>query len=169
MVILRELMSFLRGRDRVAVICLGNVLMGDDGAALELCKLLRGEVKGCDIYEAYQAPEAILPSITGRPYSHVIIVDAADMGLRPGEVRVIKEKEVINEGTLVTTHYLPLPSIINLLKESGKEVLVVGIQPKEIKLGGRVSGEVLKGVESLARTLRKALSLTYNNGKEGWG
>ena len=57
-----------------------------------------------------------------------MIVDAADLGARPGTVALLEKDQV--RATLLTTHSLPLSVIMEFLeKDTGAQTLLVGIQP----------------------------------------
>ena len=157
---------FLKGSGKVAVVGMGNPLMRDDGAGILACKLLANHGLNLDVYEARQAPEAVLPLITKGPYTHVILIDAAEMGLKPGEVGIVDPESELAQ-PLLTTHYFPLHALTDTLKRAGKEVLVIGIQPKEVRIGIGLSHEVIEGVRALVEDLRKALSLSDESPKTG--
>ena len=57
-----------------------------------------------------------------------MIVDATDMGLNPGEIRLI-DPDDLAEMFMMTTHNMPLNYLIDQLKEDVGEVIFVGIQP----------------------------------------
>jgi len=59
---------------------------------------------------------------------HVLLLDAADMGARPGTVAIVKAGEV--QASLLSTHALPLSVVMEFLaKDTKAAVTLVGIQP----------------------------------------
>jgi hydrogenase 3 maturation protease len=69
---------------------------------------------------------------------HLVLVDAADMNLLPGEIRRIPKKKI---STLhISTHALPLSLLMTHLQDTIKKIVLVGIQPK--KITGGLSCEV---------------------------
>jgi hydrogenase 3 maturation protease len=55
-------------------------------------------------------------------------VDATDMSLDAGEIRIV-DPDDIAEMFLMTTHNMPLNYLIDQLKEDAGEVIFLGIQP----------------------------------------
>jgi len=64
----------------------------------------------------------------------LIIIDAADMGLKPGKIRIVP-KEKIGVMT-ISTHGIPTSVLMNYLEKYVKEVILIGIQPQNM------SGEI---------------------------
>ena len=63
---------------------------------------------------------------TGR--DHVLFLDAADMGARPGTIAVIEPERI--PVSLVSTHVLPLSVVMDYVeRETGAGVTLLGIQP----------------------------------------
>lgn len=58
----------------------------------------------------------------------VVVVDATDMGLNPGEIRVVDPHDIA-EMFIVSTHTMPLTFLIDSLKDDVPEVTFIGIQP----------------------------------------
>ncbi|WP_320751728.1 hydrogenase maturation peptidase HycI, partial [Enterobacter roggenkampii] len=58
----------------------------------------------------------------------LLIVDATDMGLNPGEIRLI-DPDDIAEMFMMTTHNMPLNYLVDQIKDDVGEVLFLGIQP----------------------------------------
>ncbi|MHA1616865.1 MAG: hydrogenase maturation protease [Candidatus Njordarchaeales archaeon] len=153
------LKTFLTGATKVAIMCLGNELLGDDAAGLIVCNILLRKIssKKLLVFLAQSSPEAYLfKIIENDQISHVIIVDAVDAGLRPGEIAIVRPEDFSEE--TVSTHRISLSLITNLLKSHGKKILILGIQPKYVVLGEKRSEEVLKAVKKLASDLVECLS-----------
>jgi hydrogenase 3 maturation protease len=88
----------------------------------------------------------------------VLIVDAADMALAPGEIRLIDE-DCVADHFLVTTHAIPLNFLIASLRETVPEIVFLGIQPKDIVFLGPVSAEIRQAVETLHEALVQGVAL----------
>ena len=87
------------------VITVGNRLRSDDGVAPYIAECAKRPKNGIIILDAGERPEDILwKAIEVRPES-VVIIDAADFGGEPGEVRAIPE-EFIPENP-ISTHRFP--------------------------------------------------------------
>jgi hydrogenase 3 maturation protease len=79
------------------------------------------------VIDGGSAPENDIVAIRERP-ERLLIVDATDMGLNPGEIRVI-DPDDIAEMFMMTTHNMPLNYLVDQLKEDVGEVIFLGIQP----------------------------------------
>ncbi|PKK81146.1 MAG: hydrogenase 3 maturation endopeptidase HyCI, partial [Thermoplasmata archaeon HGW-Thermoplasmata-2] len=85
----------------------------------------------------------------------VVLVDAANMGTAPGEIRRIPKEKI---GVLcLTTHNLPLSFLVEYLEEivGAGNVHLIGIQPSDIRMGAPMSKEVESAVENLVKMLKE--------------
>ncbi len=69
-----------------------------------------------DGYQWGSAPENVSYQIRALQPQCVVIVDAADIGLKPGEIRVI-DPDYIAEMFIMSTHNMPLNFLIDQLKD----------------------------------------------------
>ena len=91
----------------------------------------------------------------------MIIIDAADLGLKPGEIKIMDPAEI--GGITFCTHSLPLNVMTDYLLDSFKfKITVIGIQPETLVVGAQPSKQILKTVDSLAKTLIHLLSNATN-------
>jgi hydrogenase 3 maturation protease len=131
----------------------GNSLRGDDGAGPLLAELLETEpARDWQVIDGGAAPENHIHQVRALSPERVLIVDAADMNLPPGEVRLVEE-DCVADHFLLTTHAIPLNFLIRSLKETIGEIVFLGIQPKDIAFCGPLSPEVRRAVETLHRKL----------------
>ncbi len=154
----------LREAERVAVIGVGSSLRGDDGAGPYLVgclQKLRPRPHGMRGFNAGTAPENLTGEISeflrrARVGSRcAILVDAADLGLRPGAVRLLTPASVAGES--FSTHGLPLSILARYLAEAaGCEVNLLAIQPAALDFGAPLSPAVASGAERLALRLWRA-------------
>ena len=94
------------------LLCVGNSMMGDDGAGPLLAEMCAANPAGqWVVIDGGSAP-----------------VDATDMGLNPGDIRII-DPDDIAEMFMMTTHNMPLNYLVDQLKEDVGEVIFLGIQP----------------------------------------
>jgi hydrogenase 3 maturation protease len=85
----------------------------------------------------------------------ILVVDAADMDIAPGEFRLISD-EKLDDPFLMTTHTLPLSYLIQSLRESTAKVELLGIQPDVVAFGFPVSMDVEQAVEDVYENLKQA-------------
>ena len=133
---------------RVCVVGIGNRLAGDDGAGSVLAEQLAGRVAG-RVVDAGIAPENHLePVVRGRPGT-ILLVDAVDFGDAPGSVRVLDPGALAGGG--LSTHATSLALIHDYLAaRSTARIVLVGIQPGQLRLGTTLSAEVARAVATLA-------------------
>lgn len=136
------------------VFTVGNDMRADDGAGPLLAALLaENPVPGWEAVDGGAAPENCTHRVRALEPARVLVVDAADMGLAPGTVRVIGEDRVASH-FLITTHAIPLNFLIASLRETIPEIAFLGIQPRDTTFLAPMTPEVRKGVEAIHRALR---------------
>jgi len=137
------------------VVTVGNGMMGDDAAGPLLAeKLKQTPVAGWETLNGGSAPENSLFLIREMAPEQVLIVDAADMDLAPGEIRLIGD-ERIEDPFLMTTHSLPLSYLMQALREFVPKVDLLGIQPDVVAFGYPVSASVKLAVDRVYECLEQ--------------
>lgn len=138
------------------VVTVGNMMMGDDAAGPLLAQALLGSpVDGWEVLDGGSAPENCLHRVRELAPEQILVVDAADMDLSPGEVRLIDDDK-LDDPFLMTTHTLPLSYLIQSLRESTPKVDLLGIQPQVVAFGYPVSPEVKQAVRQVHECLQQA-------------
>lgn len=111
------------------VLTVGNSMMGDDGAGPLLAELMEANpIDGWIVINGGSAPENVSYQVRELQPQCVVIVDAADIGLNPGEIRVI-DPDYIAEMFIMSTHNMPLNFLIDQLKDDIPDITFLGIQP----------------------------------------
>lgn len=131
------------------LIGIGNRLQGDDFIGSWVARNFKAD--GWMSLDCETAPENFTSKIRKLSPDRIIIVDAAEMGLKPGEIRVIDERSI--DQFTVSSHSLPLSIFVRYLKEFVKDVVIIGIQPK--RLEGTLSEEVKRAGEKLIKILKE--------------
>jgi hydrogenase 3 maturation protease len=104
-------------------------MMGDDGAGPLLAEMCAANPAGqWVVIDGGSAPENDIVAIRELRPERLLIVDATDMGLNPGDIRII-DPDDIAEMFMMTTHNMPLNYLVDQLKEDVGEVIFLGIQP----------------------------------------
>ena len=148
---LKELSERLEGR-RFGVIGVGNVMKGDDGAGPAVVAELSSLRFPLPLVDATEVPENYAGWVPKQNLEAVVFVDAVDFGGRPGECRVIPLEKLMVSAS--NTHRLSLHYTILYLRDEWEgDAILVGVQPKGIKLGDGLSEEVSAAVGELARGL----------------
>jgi len=140
------------------VIGIGNPLRGDDGVGPEVIARIDSGFRP-DGVETIDAGEAGL-GLVGlmEDASRVVLVDAAEMGLPPGEFRVFGLDEVLlSEDTSgCSIHSARAGTAVKMASALGclpDEVTVVGVQPREMGWGTGLSPEVASAVPRVVKAV----------------
>jgi hydrogenase 3 maturation protease len=136
------------------VFTVGNEMMGDDAAGPLLARMIeRAPLDRWDLLDGGAAPENYLWRIREMAPEYVLVVDATDMDLAPGEIRLISA-EKIEDPFLMSTHTLPLSYLMQSLQEFVPKVEMLGIQPQMIAFGFPVFAEVREAVRRIYEELK---------------
>lgn len=146
-----------RIRGKVAIVGIGNIIRGDDCLGPKLIEILKARQLKAGLFDCGTAPENYIFPILTSACDTVVLVDAADLNLAPGAIRIFAIEEISNVS--FSTHN-PSPRLFTDLLKTGKEdinIFVISVQPKSAKLGEPLSAEVLKGLDILADALSEIL------------
>ncbi len=136
------------------ILTVGNSLMGDDGAGPLLASLLqRSPAPGWQVIDGGSVPENVVHRVRAMAPQRVLVVDATDMELEPGEIRLIDDRS-IDEQFIMTTHDLPLSYLMAALRESVPNVRLLGIQPAVVAFGLPLSAAVERAVGDIHTALK---------------
>ncbi len=150
-------------KGRTLVLGLGNPLRGDDGAGVAVARILKkkGLPPGVDVMEGEMDGLSFLEK--AERYEKVIVVDAADMNLEPGEWRAFDLRPDLLKGDFgASTHQFGLGEALQLAETLGWKlppIRVYGIQPGWVGFTGklRLSGAVSRAVRAVAEAVRQEL------------
>lgn len=135
------------------VFCVGSVLRGDDAAGPLLAKKLDDfPVEGWSAVDGGQTPENDLGYLRRLAPNRLLLVDAAAMGLTPGDIRRLKMQDVAIQ-SLITTHTLPITYLLAELEEMCNEVVFLGVQPAGTEFFDPVHPRVLAAVEHIYQNI----------------
>ena len=154
-----QLARDLEGVRQLAVLGIGNELYLDDGAGVVLARELSRSGITPDRLQAFEAgpaPENFTGALRKTNPSHVLMVDAANLGFAPGAIRVIDSAEITGAG--FSTHTLPLKILANFMEREGYRVVIIGIQPKEVFFGDGLSPEVAGAVNQITQFVIQILT-----------
>ena len=127
----------------------GNSLLSDDGAGIYVAESFKKE--GWISYNCGTAPENFTSIVRREKPELLLIVDAARMGLSPGEFRQIPEDKISDVS--FGTHQLPLSQLTEYLKEFAEKIIIVGIEPKIIDYAEELSPEVFEACKKLLKLI----------------
>ena len=147
----------LGGARRVAVLGCGSVLLGDDAAGMVVAERLEGICENLRAFCGSTAPENFSGEIKRFRPDALLVVDAADMGRRPGEAALIPVDQI--DGVSFSTHMLPLKIMLEYLRrEIGCSVSLLGIQSADITFGTDMTPAVSAAVDEVTAALKELMS-----------
>jgi len=138
-------------KKNLAVIAVGNELMGDDGIGPAILNALSGESlpEGVDLIDGGTGGMSLLHVI--KDYNRVIFIDSGDFGGVPGEIRVFTPKDVhsIKKMCRYSLHEVDLAEIIHISQKIGEApgiMVIVAVQPRRIEINTSLSPEIIDAV-----------------------
>jgi hydrogenase 3 maturation protease len=155
----QELLSWLGEARGIAVVGIGNPLRKDDSVGDYVAKRLSESLHSDSvrIFECETTPENYLGDIEKAKSSHVIIVDAAEIGLPPGTCILSEISDV--RGLAVSSHNIPLSFFGEYLKKTiGAKVVLLAIQPEKVEFGEGLTTRVREAADEVTKILLKVLS-----------
>jgi hydrogenase maturation protease len=146
---------------RVLVMGVGNTLLQDDGVGIHITEKLRtesAEYPEVDFVDGGTIGLSLLPQIEDA--DAVIIVDAAEIGERPGTVRVFRNREIDQQlsGKKRTVHEVAVADLMAAAELRGRsptERALVAIQPSSIEWGLELTPDVQAAVPLACDAIRQ--------------
>ena len=139
-------------KGKVVIVGIGHPLRGDDALGPSLVKRLDGHLDALCI-DAGSAPENYLGKIIKASPDVILFIDAVDFNKEPGFYKILEQEEILKTG--FTTHDLSPKMLIEYLStETKAKMYLLGIQPKDLELGGQISLPVQEALGELERLLR---------------
>lgn len=130
---------------------IGNTLRGDDGAGSFVAQHFQH--RHWIVIDGKSAPENFTSIFKNSHPKLLIIVDAAEMNLAAGSIRLIPLDKVVN--LQLSTHSISLSYLIQYLTPYCQEIILIGIQPLSTRIGESLSEPVLKACYLLIDLLKK--------------
>jgi hydrogenase 3 maturation protease len=159
----KELGKWLSGAQRVVIAGIGNPIRMDDYVGVKIIEDLRGRVSDAVLLiECETVPESHLQQIIDFNPTHVLLIDAAVLGLKPGESRLINSNQLADFPAF-STHMLPLRIFCEYLKKTIEaKIALLLIEPKNIDFGEELSLEISNSTKNIAYALSKILHPNSN-------
>jgi hydrogenase 3 maturation protease len=154
-----ELKQWLHGAKKTVIAGIGNPIRGDDYVGLKIVEDMHGKVrKNTRLLECETVPESFLLDIEEFNPSHVLLVDAALLGLNPGEARLVEAEKIVDFSP-ITTHVLPIRVFCQYITQvSGAKIAFLLIQPKCTEFSEGLSQELSATAQSLTQILIRLLA-----------
>jgi len=159
MAIQQVLADWIADRANLVIVGIGNPFRRDDGVGVEVAKRLKDAISDDSVLvlESQSVPESYLQPITDFTPSHLLLIDAADLGLAPGQLRFSSESDA--GGVAVSTHALPLRLVCRYLtRVTGAKIGLLLIQPESVNFGEGLSPTVDSVATQVVEVLRRLFS-----------
>ena len=151
-----QLDNFLSDCEKLIVLGVGNELKSDDGVGPFIIKKLKGENienESLVFIDAMTVPENFTGKIRKENPTHMIIVDACLMDLKPGDMRIVSKDEFANIG--ISTHSMSLSFFVRFLeKDTDIKIIFVGIEPETMDWGAKPTANVEKSAKEFIDALK---------------
>jgi len=151
-----------QGAAGVAIVGLGNPLMGDDGVGVAVVRMLQGQAlpEGTDLYDAGTALLDVLPAAGSR--AKMVIVDSCRAGGRPGTVyrTTLHPDEWETTPPCHSLHDLDAVHALRLHRLAGGrlgEVVLIGVEPAEVLPRNGLSPALRRRLPLIVRAVRQEL------------
>jgi hydrogenase 3 maturation protease len=149
-----ELKNWFAGAKNIVIAGIGNPIRSDDYVGLKILEDLQGKMpQNVCLLECETVPESYLLDIEEFNPTHVLLIDAAFLGLNPGEVSLV-DSEKITDFSAITTHMLPLRIFCEYVKQAtGAKIALLLIEPKSMEFGEGLTAEVQSAAERITKIL----------------
>jgi len=155
----QELRKWLDGAERVVVAGIGNPIRSDDFVGVKIVQGLKAKVPDrVMLIECETVPEAYLQHITEFEPTHVLLVDAAILALRPGESRLV-EPSKLTDFQALSSHMLPLRLFCEYISASTKaKISLLLVQPGNTDFGEEMTDDVKVVAQEITAILSSVFS-----------
>lgn len=154
----KKLKEWFSNAKRVVVAGIGNPIRMDDFIGVKIVRDLQGNVsEKVLLIECETVPESYIQQIVDFNPSHVLLIDAAVMGLEPGEYRLVK-MEHLKVFPAISTHMLPLRIFCEYVANTTEaKIALLLIEPKQTDFGEGLSQEVAAAEQKIITSLKSVL------------
>lgn len=149
----QELALWIGGK--VAIVGVGDDGRADDGVGPLVARLL-ADTGFQTVIDSGSSPELDTWRLRDLMPDSVLFVDAVDFGGSPGEVSLLSPNDLRSSG--FDTHRAPLKLTMQYLENDlGCRCLLLAVQPKDVRRGAGMCGEVKRSAAILAEALMNAM------------
>jgi hydrogenase maturation protease len=136
------------------VLGLGNLVHADDGVGVHAIERLQKDTRvpeGVTMIDGGTHGLGLLPYVAG--YERVLVIDAVDVGEKPGTLIRLEGRAVENMPGKASVHQLGFADMLvglKLLGERPPEVIVIGVQPQSTEWSAELTPTVQQAMDELA-------------------
>jgi hydrogenase 3 maturation protease len=157
-IIEKELENWFAAAKKVVIAGIGNPIRTDDYVGLNIVENLKGKFpERICLLECETVPESYLLDIEQFNPTHVLLIDSAFSGLKPGQASLV-DAEKISDFSAISTHLLPLRVFCDYVKQAtGAKIALLLIEPKSMDFGEGLTAVVQAAAERLTKLLLRLL------------
>jgi hydrogenase 3 maturation protease len=154
----KELKNWFVNAKKVVIAGIGNPIRSDDNVGLKIVEQLKGKLpETVCLLECETVPESYLLDIEEFKPTHLLLIDAAFLGLDPGEASLV-DAEKMGDFSAITTHLLPLRIFCDYVKQAtGAKIALLLIEPKNTEFNEGLTAEVQAAADQLTKILLRLL------------
>jgi hydrogenase 3 maturation protease len=154
----QKLLKWFSNAERVIVAGVGNPIRMDDYVGVRVVQDLRGRVsEKVHLIECETIPENFIAQIIDFNPTHVLLIDAAVIGLEPGSFELADPGRLIASAAF-STHMLPLRIFCEHLRETTKaRIGLLLVEPEKSDFGEGLTPKVHASVEKIVQTMLEVL------------
>ncbi len=141
------------------ILGVGNTIRGDDGAgsiiAQRFSEMIERNDKNLGEWVSIDGnvlPENYTSVIKRESPDKLFIIDVCNMNKEPGAYHYVELEDLIDSYKF-NTHSAPIKIFIDYLSEHVKEIIMIGIQPKNMNMFDPISDEVKNSISNIIEIL----------------
>ncbi len=148
-------------RVRRVIVGVGNLLLKDEGIGVHVVRALQELNLPHDIQVIDGGTSPDLPYYL-KDVDKLIIIDAVKAGGKPGVIYRFHPHDLnIESKGIISAHELGLGQSLKIMSLTGsepKEIVIIGIEPKEIDWGTEVSAELQQKIPEIVNVVLDEIS-----------
>jgi len=154
----KQLKAWFSNAERIVLAGIGNPIRMDDYVGVRVVQDLQGKVSDkVHLIECETIPEDSMPQIIDFSPTHVLLIDAALLGLEPGSYKLV-EPERLTVYPAFSTHMLPLRIFCEHIRETTQaRIALLLVEPEKSDFGEGLTPCVEASVKNMVQTLRELL------------
>ena len=156
---------------KTAVLGMGNLLLKDEGVGVHIAQALqetplpyRAEL---EVIDGATSPDVFLLL---KETDKLVVIDAVQAGGEPGAIYRFRPEDVESEEEVVIsahqTNLLENLKLLGQLEEAPKDIVIIGIQPKDTDWGLELSAELQQRIPDIVKVVLNEVGLNRPDKRE---
>ncbi len=154
----KELKEWFKNAEKIVIAGIGNPIRKDDFVGTRIVQDLEGKLpKNVLLIECETVPESHIFEIEEFKPTHVLLIDAALLQLKPGQAKLLTPEEIPDFST-ISSHTLPLRIFSEYISKSTyAKIALLLIEPKNVEFGEELTVEAQLAAKKISSMLQKML------------